>query len=123
MPAELNHESGIVGRVSHAAALVGGCVILAAGGVIVISVISRRLLSTSIPGDVELIQAATAIAAFAFLPLGQIHRSTIVVDTFTSRLPARARKESSRPVSKDVASLSPRARRSAGLTRRYVVPV
>ena len=80
-------ESGFVARISHAAALFGGCVILAAGGLIVISVISRRLLSASIPGDVELIQAATAIGAFAFLPLGQIHRSTIVVDTFTSRLP------------------------------------
>ena len=80
-------ELGLIARISHAAAFFGGCVILAAGGLIVISVISRRLLSASIPGDVELIQAATAIGAFAFLPLGQIHRSTIVVDTFTSRLP------------------------------------
>jgi TRAP-type C4-dicarboxylate transport system permease small subunit len=77
----------IVDRISHAAALLGGFVIFAAGGLIVVSVIARRLLSSSIPGDVELIQAATAIAAFAFLPLGQIHRSTIVVDTFTARLP------------------------------------
>jgi TRAP-type C4-dicarboxylate transport system permease small subunit len=66
--------------------------ILMAGGLIVVSVISRRLLSASIPGDVELIQAATAIGAFAFLPLGQIHRSTIVVDTFTARLPEVVRR-------------------------------
>jgi TRAP-type C4-dicarboxylate transport system permease small subunit len=85
-------HSGVIARISHAAALLGGCVILMAGGLIVISVISRRLLSASIPGDVELIQAATAIGAFAFLPLGQIHRSTIVIDTFTARLPEVVRR-------------------------------
>src|SRR5437660_2146626 len=41
--------------------------------------------------DVELIQAATAVAAFAFLPFGQLNRSNIVVDTFTQRLPERVR--------------------------------
>jgi TRAP-type C4-dicarboxylate transport system permease small subunit len=85
-------HSGVIARISHAAALLGGCVILMAGGLIVVSVISRRLLSASIPGDVELIQAATAIGAFAFLPLGQIHRSTIVIDTFTARLPEVVRR-------------------------------
>jgi TRAP-type C4-dicarboxylate transport system permease small subunit len=85
-------HSGVIARISHAAALLGGCVILMAGGLIVVSVISRRLLSASIPGDVELIQAATAIGAFAFLPLGQIHRSTIVSDTFTARLPEVVRR-------------------------------
>jgi TRAP-type C4-dicarboxylate transport system permease small subunit len=58
---------------------------------IIASIAARWFLSTSIPGDVELIQAATAVAAFAFLPFGQINRSTIVVDTFTQRLPQRIR--------------------------------
>jgi TRAP-type C4-dicarboxylate transport system permease small subunit len=70
--------------------LIGGCVVLAAGGLIVVSISARWLLSVSVPGDVELIQTATALAAFAFLPFGQITRSTIVVDTFTRRLPAHA---------------------------------
>jgi TRAP-type C4-dicarboxylate transport system permease small subunit len=64
---------------------------LAAGLLIIASIAARWILSTSIPGDVELVQAATAVAAFAFLPFGQINRSTIVVDTFTQRLPERVR--------------------------------
>jgi TRAP-type C4-dicarboxylate transport system permease small subunit len=64
---------------------------LAAGVVIMASIATRWFLASSIPGDVELIQAATAAAAFAFLPFGQINRSTIVVDTFTQRLPERVR--------------------------------
>jgi TRAP-type C4-dicarboxylate transport system permease small subunit len=82
---------GILDRASHAVALFGGSLMLAAGLLIIASIAARWFLSTSIPGDVELIQAATAVAAFAFLPFGQINRSTIVVDTFTQRLPERVR--------------------------------
>ena len=64
---------------------------LAAGMLIVASIATRWLLAASVPGDVELIQAATAVAAFAFLPFGQLNRSNIVVDTFTQRLPQRVR--------------------------------
>ena len=64
---------------------------LAAGMLIVASIATRWFLAASIPGDVELIQAATAVAAFAFLPFGQLNRSNIVVDTFTQRLPERVR--------------------------------
>ena len=45
----------------------------------------------SIPGDFELVQMATALAVFAFLPLCQAHRGNIIVDTFTTRLPRRVR--------------------------------
>jgi len=83
-------QAGIVDRLSGGAALFGGYVVLATGGLIVSSISARWLFATSVPGDVELIQTATAIAAFAFLPLGQITRSTIVVDTFTKRLSNRA---------------------------------
>lgn len=62
-----------------------------AGVLIIASIASRWFLAAAIPGDVELIQAATAVAAFAFLPLGQVKRSTIVIDTFTRRLPERVR--------------------------------
>ena len=80
---------GIVERLSYAAALCGGCVVLAAGALIVASILARWLLRISVPGDVELVQAATALGAFAFLPFGQLSRSNIVVDTFTQRLPER----------------------------------
>ena len=85
---EVRHPH-IVDRVSRAVAMFGGCAMLAAGMLIVVSVSVRWLLSVSIAGDVELIQTATAVAALAFLPFGQISRSTIVVDTFTQRVPER----------------------------------
>jgi TRAP-type C4-dicarboxylate transport system permease small subunit len=81
--------SGLIAKLSRAAALFGGSLVLFAGALIVVSITTRWLFSRSITGDVELIQAATAVAAFAFLPLGQITRSTIVVDTFTKRLSPR----------------------------------
>lgn len=78
---------GILDRASHAVAFFGGSLMLAAGVLIMASIATRWFLAASIPGDVELIQAATAVAAFSFLPFGQINRSTIVVDTFTQQLP------------------------------------
>jgi TRAP-type C4-dicarboxylate transport system permease small subunit len=80
-----------VDRVSHAVAMFGGCLMLTAGALIVVNISMRWFLSVSIAGDVELVQTATAIAAFAFLPFGQINRSTIVIDTFTQRLPGCVR--------------------------------
>src|SRR5262249_34181179 len=82
-------RGGFLDRASHAAAFFGGSLMLAAGMLIVASIATRWFLAASIPGDVELIQAATAVAAFAFLPFGQLNRSNIVVDTFTQRLPER----------------------------------
>ena len=84
-------RGGFLDRASHAAAFFGGSLMLAAGMLIVASIATRWFLAASIPGDVELIQAATAVAAFAFLPFGQLNRSNIVVDTFTQRLPERVR--------------------------------
>jgi TRAP-type C4-dicarboxylate transport system permease small subunit len=80
---------GILDRASYAVAVFGGSLMLAAGLLIIASIAARWFLSTSIPGDIELIQAATAVAAFAFLPFGQLNRATIIVDTFTQRLPER----------------------------------
>jgi TRAP-type C4-dicarboxylate transport system permease small subunit len=85
-------REGFLDRASHAVAFFGGSLMLAASMLIVVSIATRWFLAASIPGDVELIQAATAVAAFAFLPFGQLNRSNIVVDTFTQRLPERVRK-------------------------------
>lgn len=84
-------RAGILDRLSQVVALFAGSLMLVAGVLIIVSIASRWFLATSIPGDVELVQAATAVAAFAFLPFGQLQRSTIVVDTFTLRLPERVR--------------------------------
>ncbi|MEA2933916.1 MAG: hypothetical protein QOD74_562, partial [Variibacter sp.] len=45
-----------------------------------------------ISGDIELVQIATALAVFSFLPLCQSHRGNIMVDTFTNKLPLRVQR-------------------------------
>jgi TRAP-type C4-dicarboxylate transport system permease small subunit len=52
----------------------------------------RWLLGDGISGDFELVQIATALGAFAFLPLCQSRHGNVIVDTFTARLPERARR-------------------------------
>ncbi|MDO8875902.1 MAG: TRAP transporter small permease [Pseudolabrys sp.] len=54
------------------------------------STLSRWLVNESVPGDIELVQMATALAAFCFLPYCQIRRGNIFVETFTMRLSKRA---------------------------------
>ena len=73
-------------------AIAGGLLMLAAAVMVTISVTMRWLTSQSVPGDIELVQIATALAVFTFLPLCQLHRGNIVVDTFTNWLPQAAQR-------------------------------
>jgi len=79
----------LVERLSGAIAVLGGVLSLSVALLVVASVLGRWLFRAPINGDFEMVQMATAIAVFAFLPYCQAHRGNIVVDTFTSRLPAR----------------------------------
>ena len=54
---------------------------------VVVSVIGRRFFNAPINGDFEMVQMATAIAIFSFLPYSQARRGNIMVDTFTTWLP------------------------------------
>src|ERR1700740_2604361 len=72
-------------------ALLGGAGAVAVALIVAASFLSRWLFSDPIPGDFELAQIGTAVAVFAFLPYCQILRGNIVVDTFTTHLPARLR--------------------------------
>lgn len=78
-------------RAVKAVALFGGVLLIALSVTVVISVTLRSDLvgSAGIPGDFELVQMATAIAAFCFLPWCQLRRGNIFVDTFTLKLPQR----------------------------------
>ncbi|HEV7260967.1 MAG TPA: TRAP transporter small permease [Bosea sp. (in: a-proteobacteria)] len=75
----------------RAVALLGGALLVALSVVVVVSVTLRSDLvgSAGVPGDFELVQMATAIAAFCFLPWCQLRRGNIFVDTFTLKLPLR----------------------------------
>ncbi len=70
-------------------AIAGGFLLVVVAGTVVVSVILRWLTQSSVPGDFELVQIATALAAFAFFPLCQAERGNIMVDTFTLGLPKR----------------------------------
>lgn len=77
--------------VAEKLALAGGLLMLTVAALVTASVLMRWLLGDGISGDFELVQIATALGAFAFLPLCQARRGNVVVDTFTAKLPRRAR--------------------------------
>jgi TRAP-type C4-dicarboxylate transport system permease small subunit len=78
-------------RAVQAVALLGGALLIALATTIVVSVTLRSDLvgTAGVPGDFELVQMATAVAAFCFLPWCQLRRGNIFVDTFTLKLPSR----------------------------------
>lgn len=78
-----------IDAMAQAIALGGGVLLIAVATMVVVSVTLRSDLvgTAGVPGDFELVQMATAIAAFCFLPLCQLKRGNIFVDTFTLKLP------------------------------------
>jgi TRAP-type C4-dicarboxylate transport system permease small subunit len=77
-------------RATELLAFAGGAVMVAVATMVTVSVLMRWIVGDGISGDFELVQIATALAAFAFLPLCQARRGNVIVDTFTARLPPRA---------------------------------
>ncbi len=90
-------ESGAEGTASgfdravQGVALLGGVLLIALATTVVVSVTLRSDLvgKAGVPGDFELVQMATGVAAFCFLPWCQLRRGNIFVDTFTLKLPQR----------------------------------
>jgi TRAP-type C4-dicarboxylate transport system permease small subunit len=82
------HEKTTLGRIAAGLAIVGGLLMLSVSAMVTASVIMRKVMDTSVPGDIELVQISTALSVFAFLPLCQWHRGNIMVDTFTTWMPA-----------------------------------
>ncbi|HEY7383225.1 MAG TPA: TRAP transporter small permease [Beijerinckiaceae bacterium] len=86
---------GFVGRrltgAAEALALAGGTLMLVVACLVTASVLMRWLLGDGIAGDFELVQIATGVGAFAFLPLCQARRGNVIVDTFTTGLSRRTR--------------------------------
>lgn len=81
---------GLADRLIGGVAIAGGLCSLATAAIVVVSVLLRKPGIGSVPGDFEMVQMATAVAVFSFLPLTQWRGGNIVVDTFTNRLPAGA---------------------------------
>ena len=76
-------------RITGWIAILGGLLALAVALLATTSVGMRWLFNAPIDGDFEYVKMATAIAVFTYLPYTQARRGNIMVDTFTSWLPAR----------------------------------
>jgi len=86
-PQGAEHDHGAA-RLARGLALTGGVIVLGLGVLVPVSVLMRWLLGEGINGDFEIVQTGLAVAVFMFLPLCQAHRGNVMVDTFTTRLPA-----------------------------------
>jgi TRAP-type C4-dicarboxylate transport system permease small subunit len=85
MPSKIDR---LVERLAYWTAMAGGAVLIAVLVLTVVSIVGRSLIFAGlgpIPGDFELVEAGTAFAVLAFLPLCQFHRGHVTVDLFLSR--------------------------------------
>jgi TRAP-type C4-dicarboxylate transport system permease small subunit len=88
-PAPSAPTTALIDRLAAVIAVVGGLLSLAIALTVTASVAGRNIRDEGIPGDFEYVQMGTALAVFAFLPLCQIRRGNIVVDTFSASWPPR----------------------------------
>lgn len=79
----------VISSVSRWLAVGGGVLIALMAMMVTVSTTMRWLVNESVPGDIELVQMATAVAGFAFLPYCQLRRGNIFVETFTLMLSKR----------------------------------
>lgn len=70
--------------------MAGGALLLAVAFMVSASVLSRWLFSRPVTGDVEMVQVGGGLAVLGFLAYGTLMRANIFVDSFTTRMPARA---------------------------------
>lgn len=86
--------SRFLGGLSRLLALLGGLLLLAVIAIVVVSVIGRELAAYGmgpgpIPGDFELVEAATALAIFCFMPWCQMERGHVSVDILAALIGPR----------------------------------
>jgi TRAP-type C4-dicarboxylate transport system permease small subunit len=79
-------DRSFVRRIATVIAFIGGLLSFCLAVLVTTSVLLRWFLGQPVPGDFEFVQMGTALVVFCCLPLCQIDRGNIIVDTFTSRL-------------------------------------
>ena len=72
-------------------ALSGGFVFVALVVMSIVSIVGRKLFSSPIEGDMELLMMGAAIGSAAFLPVCEMHDHHIKVDALTTWMSPRAR--------------------------------
>lgn len=78
-------------RVCVVLAIFGGFLACAMALLVTVSVTGRYLIAEPVPGDYDLVGIISGCAVFAFLPYCQLMRGNIVVDFFTTNVPARGK--------------------------------
>lgn len=81
--------AGPVPWIAKALAFLGGFSLLFAGLVTTVSVLLRWTTNHPIRGDFEIVSIAAGIGVLGFLAYGTLMRTNILVDSFTTWLPAR----------------------------------
>jgi len=72
-------------------AIVGGGLTCIMALLVTVSVTGRYLIATPVPGDYDLVGIIAGCAVFSFLPYCQLRRGNVVVDFFTTGVPARGK--------------------------------
>ena len=81
--------AALIERVSRAAAMAGGLLLVGVMAMTVVSVIGRYVFNAPIPGDYEITELVCGVAVFAFFPYCHIRNGNIVVEFFTAKLSPR----------------------------------
>lgn len=81
----------VLDRQATGFAMLGGLTFCALIVMSIVSIVGRKLFSTPVPGDVELMQMGVAVGAAAFLPLCELFDHNIKVDALTGWMTDRGR--------------------------------
>jgi TRAP-type C4-dicarboxylate transport system permease small subunit len=76
-------------RLSLAAAIVGGLIVVGLAVMLVVSIASRKLFLWQVSGDYEIVEMASALAVSLLFPWCQVAGGNVAVDLLTARLPGR----------------------------------
>ncbi|MBA4721153.1 TRAP transporter small permease [Alloalcanivorax xenomutans] len=78
----------VLRRLSIVVAVLGGAVVLSVIAMSLVSLLGRKLWSAPIPGDIEILEMAIAVAVASFMPLCELRDNHIRVDLIAGLLPA-----------------------------------
>jgi TRAP-type C4-dicarboxylate transport system permease small subunit len=77
-------------RIAIGLAVLGAVILLGAAVIVSFSVLLRTLVAGQVRGDFEIMAVSSGIAILLFLPYCQSSRSHVLIEVFTTWLPARA---------------------------------
>lgn len=70
---------------SKVLAIAGGLIFVALVAMSIVSIVGRKLLSASVPGDIEILQMAAAFASASFFAYCHLNGGDVKVDFFTAK--------------------------------------